>query len=150
MPALSYPNTTGPSGEGSRVERAKSQAHSKITNGTRLLGPEVDGRNVWVRRCKDLIRLHVADLGGEANCSAAERSIIRRASVLTVELERLEAKFANAGQATADDLDLYSRTAGNLRRLFEAIGLQRRARDISPPSVAAYLEHINNNEAPPG
>jgi len=51
---------------------------------------------------------------------AAERSIIRRASVLTVELERLEVKFASAGEAA--DLDLYQRTAGNLRRLLEAVG----------------------------
>jgi hypothetical protein len=66
------------------------------------------------------------------NTSAAERSIIRRASTLTVELERLEAKFATAGESSADDLDLYQRAAGNLRRLLEAIGLQRRAKDIGP------------------
>ena len=60
-------------------------------------------------------------LGGESNTSTAERSIVRRASVLTVELERLEQKFALAGQADVEDLDLYQRTAGNLRRLLEAV-----------------------------
>jgi hypothetical protein len=39
-----------------------------------------------------------------------------------VELERLEAKFATAGAANDLDLDLYQRTAGNLRRLLEAVG----------------------------
>jgi len=77
------------------------------------------------------------------NTSAAERSIVRRASTLTVELERLEAKFAAAGEACSNDLDLYQRTAGNLRRLLEAVGLERRARDVSPPSVTDYLKHIN-------
>jgi hypothetical protein len=50
--------------------------------------------------------------------------------VITTELEQLERRFALAGQAAAQDLDLYQRTAGNLRRLLEAVGLQRRARPV--------------------
>jgi len=57
-----------------------------------------------VRRCKDVLALHLSDV---PDASAAERSIIRRASVLTVELELLEARFATAGEASAADLDLY-------------------------------------------
>jgi hypothetical protein len=102
-----------------------------VANGSELL-PGVDGRSAWVRRCKELIADHIGDLGGEANTSAAERSLIRRASVMTVELERLEVKFATAGEASPDDLELYQRTAGNLRRLLESIGLRRRARDVTP------------------
>jgi hypothetical protein len=102
-----------------------------VTNGSALL-PGVDGRSAWVRRCKDIIEAHLSDLGGEDNTSEAERSLIRRAAVLTTELERLEAKFASAGEASERDLDLYIRAAGNLRRLLEAIGLERRARDIGP------------------
>lgn len=71
------------------------QQRSRITNGTGLL-PGVDGRSPWVRRCKDLIREHMSDLGGPDNTTAAERSILRRAATLTVECERLEAKFALA------------------------------------------------------
>ena len=85
-----------------------------------------------MRRCRDLIAAHTTDLGGVDNCSAAERSIIRRASVLTVELERMERQFALDEQASPDDLDLYQRTAANMRRLLEAVGLQRRARTIEP------------------
>jgi hypothetical protein len=96
--------------------------------------PGVDGRSAWVRRCQDLIAVHVADLGGEEATSAAERNIVRRASVMTVELEHLEAKFALAGAASPEDLDLYQRTAGNLRRLLEAVGLGRRSRDVTPTS----------------
>jgi hypothetical protein len=123
------------------VERRKDKQRSRITNGSALL-PGVDGRSAWVRRCKDIIAAHVSDLGGEANSSAAERSIIRRAAVLTTELERLEIRFALAGEASDADLDLYQRTAGNLRRLLEAVGLQRRARDVSPPDPLDYArEH---------
>jgi hypothetical protein len=103
----------------------------KFGRGRDLLS-DADGRLSWVRRCKDVIAAHLSDLGGEDNTSAAERSIIRRASVLTVELERLEAKFASAGEADVDGLDLYQRTAGNLRRLLEAVGIQRRSKDIGP------------------
>jgi hypothetical protein len=113
-----------------QVGRTKDPQKSRITNGRLLVG--VDGRSPWVRRCKDIIRSHLSDLGGEDNTSAAERSIIRRAAVLTTELERLEVKFALAGQASADDIDLYSRAASNLRRLLEAVGLQRRAKDVGP------------------
>lgn len=121
---------------------AKRQ-RSALTNGRRLLAG-VDGRNPWVRRCKDIIRAHLVDLGGEDNASAAERSIIRRASVLTVELERLETKFALAQEASPEDLDLYSRVAANMRRLLESVGLQRRPVDVTP-SVAEYLDHINKH-----
>jgi hypothetical protein len=49
---------------------------------------------------------------------------------MTVELERLEAKFAHAGVAASSDLDLYFRGCGNLRRLLEGL-MDRRARDIT-------------------
>jgi hypothetical protein len=112
-------------------EVAPRKGRSRVTNGSILI-PGVDGRSPWIRRCKDVIASHISDLGGIDNCSAAERSIVRRASVMTVELERLEAKFAKAGEADANELDQYARVAANLRRLLEAVGLQRRPRDISP------------------
>jgi hypothetical protein len=78
-----------------------------------------DGRLTWFGRLRDLVALHLSDLGGEDAASEAEKSIIRRAATLTVELERLDLKFAKAGEASKDDLDLYSRVAANLRRLGE-------------------------------
>lgn len=119
------------------VDSVPSRQRSRITNGSALL-PNTDGRGAWVRRCKDIIAEQLADMSGEDNTSAAERSIVRRAAVLTVELEMLEARFATAGQATATDLDLYIRASGNLRRLLEAVGLHRRARNVTP-TVAEYL-----------
>ena len=85
-----------------------------------------------------MIAAHLSDLGGPDNTSAAERSIIRRAGVLTAELENLETRFATAGSATADDLDLYLRASNNLRRLLEAVGLQRRPRNVTP-SLSKYI-----------
>jgi hypothetical protein len=117
-----------------------------MTNGSALL-PGVDGRSAWVRRCKDIIEAHLSDFGGEDNTSEAERSLIRRASVMTVELERMEARFAVAGEASPDDLNLYQRMAGNLRRLLEAIGLQRRAKDVGPSLVDLIRQDLDEQTA---
>jgi hypothetical protein len=128
------------------VRRRKDPLKSRITNGSALL-PGVDGRSSWVRRAKDIVAAHLSDLGGADNTSAAERSVIRRASTLTVELERLETKFAKAGEASLDDLEIYQRCANSLRRLLEAIcsGIlqYRRPRDVTPSlaEIQAEPEH---------
>jgi hypothetical protein len=127
-----------------RVGPNKDPGRSRITNGTAFL-PGIDGRSAWIRRAKDVIAAHLSDLGGEGNTSAAERSIVRRAGVLTAELENLETRFATAGEATAEDLDLYLRASNNLRRLLEAVGLRRRPRNVTP-SLTEYLDHIHQQQ----
>jgi hypothetical protein len=119
-----------------QVNRPRSRQRSRITNGS-LLPSITDGRSAWVRRCKDVIEAHTSDLGGSA--SMAELSLIRRAAVLTTELEMLEAKFAAAGQANQPDLDAYIRGSGCLRRLLESVGLQRRQKNVTP-SLSEYLK----------
>jgi hypothetical protein len=128
-----------------RLAGAKSPGRARISNGSAFLGPEADGRSTWARRCRDVYHDHLSDLGGEANTSAAERSIIRRVSVLTVELERLETKFAAAGEASERDLDLYQRSAGNMRRLLESVGLQRRQRDVTPDPLQFARSYQNDD-----
>jgi hypothetical protein len=89
---------------------------------------------VWVRRARELIADHLSDLGGVENTSAAEQSIIRRASTLTVECERFEERFAKAAEGQTVDpyeLRLYRNCIDTLRRSLETIGLQRRPRDLS-------------------
>ena len=113
---------------------------SRITNGRQfVLG--TDQRNPWIRRCKDIAAAHTGDLGGEANISEAQRSLIRRIAILTIQSEMLESKFAQAhGDASAKDLDLYIRASGNLRRLLMTIGLERRAKPI--PSMSEFLRTL--------
>jgi hypothetical protein len=127
------------------INGPKPQARSRISNGSAVL-PGVDGRSTWVRRLRDLIGLHLSDLGGDDAVSEAERSIVRRAATLTVELERLEQTFALAGEAAPEQIDLYQRTANSLRRLLESVGLERRAKDVTP-SLQDYLQRIADEEA---
>ena len=127
-----------------KIANASPTSRSRITNRSAVL-PDVDGRSTWVRRLRDLIALHLSDLGGEDAVSEAERSIVRRIATLTVELERMEAGFAVAGEALPEQIDLYQRTANSLRRLLESIGLKRRSRNVVP-SVSEYLTHVAAQE----
>lgn len=132
---------------------------SKITNGGALFaGATVDGRRSWSRRMRDLLALHISDAGGEDAVSAAEHSIIRRIAAVTIELELLEQRFATSESgATAVDLDLYLRAANSLRRMLEAVGLKRVARDVTPmlqdylnrPAFAEDPADVELDEASP-
>lgn len=114
----------------------KRHARSRVTNGGTLL-PGVDGRSAWVRRARDVLEAHIADLGGDCAISEAERSIVRRAATLTTELERIEALFAT-GEADDEALGRYVTGANALRRLLETVGLRRRPRNVTP-DLADYL-----------
>jgi hypothetical protein len=113
-----------------RIALSKSNQGSRVGNGSALLAG-ADNRGLWPRRLRELINGHLDDLGGLDRASAAERSLIRRASVLEVELERYESKFAINGEALGKDLDIYQRATGNLRRLLQTIGIKRVSKDIT-------------------
>jgi hypothetical protein len=104
------------------------QLRSATTNGNRPFVLGGDGRGAWVRRWKDIVELHVSDLGGQDACSEAQLSTCRRIATTTVELERMEARMSNDEEV---DLDVYNRMAGNLRRMLETIGIERRQRDVT-------------------
>jgi hypothetical protein len=110
---------------------------SRITNGRDLLAG-VDQRLGWVRRFRDVFALHLSDLGHEDAVSEAEKSICRRAACITVALEEMERTFALAGCATSQELLEYGRASNTLRRLLESVGLQRRAKDVTP-NLSDYL-----------
>jgi hypothetical protein len=112
------------------TEPRPTRQRSAVTNGRRLF-VEGDGNSAWSRRYKDLVSGHVADLGGVDLLSEAQTSLIRRAAAIELELEQMEGRLSR-GDASVD-LDLFTRSAGHLRRIFETLGLQRRARDVTPP-----------------
>jgi hypothetical protein len=116
----------------------RTKARSRITNGKSILPKIVDARTVWARRARDLMALHLQDLGGDDAVSEAERAILRRAVTLIIELEMLEVKFATEG-SKGYQIDRYQRVSNTLRRLLESLGLQRRPRDVTP-SLSEYLD----------
>src|SRR5262249_52536918 len=114
-----------------RPEVTLRKLRSAITNGSSVLA-DIDHRSAWMRRLRDLIQLHMSDLGGDDNVSEAERSLVRRASMLELQCELLEQRFAPAegGAATSAQLADYQRAAGTLRRLVTSLGRQRRWRIV--------------------
>jgi len=105
----------------------KSKGCSRVSNGSALFVEKIDGRSPWARRFRDLIELHLADLGGPDQVNEAQCALIRRIATLECELERLEGEFAKPDRiAGAKALDLYSRLSNTLRRLLDALNPERK------------------------
>ena len=121
---------------------------SAVTNGNTLLVGDFDHRSTWMRRLRDLIKLHTSDLGGDDVITESESRIVRRAAMLTLQLEMMDAKFAtNGGEATAHQLQLYQQCSNTVRRLLESLGLKRRQKDITPPTLQQYLRQRQSENA---
>src|SRR5262249_12391023 len=103
---------------------------TRVATGSQLWAG-VDGRSLWARRAGELLAAHISDLGGEGNISEAERVLAKRVAVLVTELERRESAFAQAGQVDDEALAIYQTTVNTLRRTLEALGLERRAIDVT-------------------
>jgi hypothetical protein len=128
-----------PRGIQGHVPAAKRKMRSRISSGRQLF---IDGdpNSAWSRRYHDLLIGHISDAGGMELVSEAQLSIIRRATAMECEIERLEAKLSRGENV---DLDVFGRAASHLRRLFEAIGIERRAKDITEPTRYMAVEYEN-------
>jgi hypothetical protein len=62
-------------------------------------------------------------------------------------LSKLEAKMSE-GQGV--DLDVYNRLAGNLRRILETLGLERKVKDVSQSAVIAHFRRPQHRPVPGG
>jgi hypothetical protein len=133
-------------GEGSSIESKLAYARSRAGNGN-IFGRDVDRRSSWARRMRDLLNDQIADLGGFDEVSAAEHNIVRRVATITTELELLERKFVDANGAKPQDLQLYLTASNTVRRLLEAVGLQRRSKDVSPPTLDEIAQEIDDAKA---
>ena len=109
-----------------------SKVRAALSNGsTLLLRGDVDGRLAWSRRLRDLVADHCSDLSGEDSLSTAELVLVKRASMLTLQLEMLECKFGEQdGMATSEQLNDYQRVTNTLRRTLESLGLKRRPKVV--------------------
>ena len=74
------------------------------------------------------------DLGGPDNVTVAERQIVQHAGVLGAVIEHQEALWLAGDEV--DETALLA-AVNCQRRLLETVGLQRRARDVTP-NIATY------------
>jgi hypothetical protein len=110
-------------------------ARSAVSNGRDLL-PGVDGRSLVARRYRDIVIAIFIDQGGEAQCSESRKQLIRRFAAAAVIAEQLEAKLANGEQISIAE---HAALSSTLVRIAQRIGINRRARDITP-ALPDYLD----------
>lgn len=112
----------------------KPAARSRVSNGRDLL-PGIDGRSTTARRYRDILAALAADQGGADRLSEARAQLCRRFAAAAVLAEGMEARLA-AGESI--DLAQHALLSSTLVRLAQRIGIDRRARDITP-SLRDYL-----------
>lgn len=100
---------------------------SAVTNGTRMF---VDGdeSSPWTRRFRDLVELHLDDLGPRDSLSEAQRSIVRHTTALEVQLEQIEAAMSRGEKV---NLDLFQRSLNSLTRALKTLGIHRQAKSVT-------------------
>ncbi|WP_299642797.1 hypothetical protein [Devosia sp.] len=86
-----------------------------------------------MRRYKEILGQLVVDVGSDP--SEAQTIIARRAATLAVWCEGTEAEMAN-GQSL--DIATYTTAINALRRLLSDLGLERRAKELTP-TLRTYL-----------
>lgn len=122
------------------IATPKPNARSRVGNGSALLAG-VDGRSAVFRRYRDILASLIADMGGDP--SEAQLQIARRASSLAVWCEEQDAIAANG---TSLDIAAYTTASNTLRRLLADLGLERRARDVTP-TLNEYMAARNGASA---
>ena len=130
-----------------RLTPSLASFRSAISNGSSMFLADIDERSTWARRLRDLIGDHVSDLGGEDMISSSEMVLVRRASMICLQLEMMESRWAdNDGEASPQALQNYQRCVNTLRRTLEALGLKRRQKDITP-SLSEYIAQKGREKA---
>ena len=117
----------------SSLAKPSRTTRSAVSNGSRLHAGEVDGRTADARRFRDITAEITSDLGGSDTLSEGQRQLARRAAMLSVEAERMEAASI-AGEAF--DLSAYGSLTDQLGRCFNRLGLKRVAREVRAPTIA--------------
>jgi hypothetical protein len=112
----------------------KDYGRDKLTNGSKTL-PDTDGRLRIARRFRCIANAVLADQGGVELCSESRRQLIRRFSAACVLAEELEGRLARGEEI---DVERHALLCSTLTRLAQRIGIDRRAKNITP-SLAEYL-----------
>ena len=124
-----------------RQKFSKRKLRSAISHGKAILA-NVDHRSAPMLRLQDLEDLFANDLGGPDNMSFKEEIVANNLAMLELlaELDKQQIMAGlNKGKSpSAEVRQSFERITKNIRQQAEALGLQRRAKDITP-SLSTYL-----------
>lgn len=123
----------------SGVDRPRKRTVSTLERDLSAALSEADGRTKLAKRYAAIRAAILSDCGGRENVTHVRAALIDRFASLVVWSEAQDAR-ALAGQKV--DFTRYAAVVGGLRRLADAIGLNRAARQIEP--LGSYL----NRSAP--
>ena len=98
--------------------------------------PGVDGRTVIYRRFRDIASQVALDQGGLDQLSEARLQLVRRFAATSVLAEQLEAALANGQEI---NVERHALLCSTLTRLAHRIGIDRRAKNVTP-ALRDYLE----------
>jgi hypothetical protein len=108
-----------------------------VTNGTRtFLQPGGEQTAVGLR-WKDIAAAITEDLGGGDLLSEIERQLVRRVTHLSVEAELMEADRVKGQEI---DIERYIAITNAIGRAGQRVGLRRRAKNVTPPTVKQLIE----------
>ncbi len=122
----------------SAVAKPSKTTRSRVTNGSSLHVSKADGRTMEARRFRDVLAEIVSDLGGVDLLSEGQRQLARRAAMMSVQCEFMEAESV-AGKPI--DLDAYGQLSDRIGRAFHRLGLKRVARDVTPTIAEIMARH---------
>ena len=100
----------------------------------------LDHRCLSSKRFDSIAAGIAADLGGEDRLSTVQRGLIEVYAGVSVRANDLIARQMLGQEINGTELNQYAST---MVRVASRLGVQRLARDITPPSVEEYLAHIN-------
>ena len=139
----------------STLARPSKTTRSRIANGSTLHAGEVDGRSVEARRFRDVFSEILSDLGGSDSLSEGQRQLARRAAMLCLRAELMEADAVKDG--TIDLASLW-RPDGSARPLLQPPRTEARrpcrSRTFSPttspvPTTRGPREEARHHAARP-
>ena len=125
----------GKSPDSRPTQNRKPHGRSRLTNKQDLL-PGVDGRTVIYRRFRDIASQVALDQGGLDQLSEARLQLVRRFAATAVLAEQLEAALANGQEI---NVERHALLCSTLTRLAHRIGIDRRAKNVTP-ALRDYLE----------
>ena len=100
----------------------------------------LDGRTSAARAIRDTMGAIERDLGGDL--TAAQQAIVARAAITSALLESMAAEWLASGQM---DAAMWATLSNLERRLYETLGLSRRAKPVE--SLQEYLAKKNNEKS---
>jgi hypothetical protein len=109
-----------------------------------LTRKNLDGRTKAAHRFDAIASGIAQDLGGEDRLSTVQKHLVEAFAGCAIHVNDLNARLLLGQQV---DIVEHSQAISTMVRIASRIGISRVATDVTPPSVADYVEHIREQEA---